>query len=306
MMAMPDPTTFAILPWRPSERRVARMFCDILHTDGTPFEGDPRYVLSRNLKRAADLGYTFYVGPELEYFYFANSETPEVLDVGGYFDLTPLDAGTDLRRETVLTLEELGIAVEASHHEVAPVPARDRPALHRRAHDGRQHDDLPPRRQGGRAQERRLRHVHAQAPARRERLRHARPPVALPRRAQRLLRRRRPLPPLRTRPQLHRRPAAPRQRDHAGHQPVGQLLQAPRPGLRGARLPLLGPPQPLRPHPRPRVQARQGERHAHRVPRRRPRLQPLPRLRRDARRRPGGHREGVPLPRSCRARTSSR
>jgi glutamine synthetase len=120
MMAMPDPTTFAVLPWRPTERRVARMFCDIIHPDGTPFEGDPRFVLRRNLKRASDLHYTFYVGPELEYFYFANSETPQVLDVGGYFDLTPLDAGTDLRRETVLTLEELGIPVEASHHEVAP------------------------------------------------------------------------------------------------------------------------------------------------------------------------------------------
>ncbi len=120
MMAMPDPTTFAILPWRPAEHRVARMFCDILHPDGTPFEGDPRYVLRRNLKRATDLGYTFYVGPELEYFYFANSEGTQVLDTGGYFDLTPLDAATDLRRDTVLTLEELGIPVEASHHEVAP------------------------------------------------------------------------------------------------------------------------------------------------------------------------------------------
>jgi glutamine synthetase len=120
MMAMPDPTTFAVLPWRPTERRVARMFCDIIHPDGTPFDGDPRFVLRRNLQRASDLHYTFYVGPELEYFYFANSETPQVLDVGGYFDLTPLDAGTDLRRETVLTLEDLGIPVEASHHEVAP------------------------------------------------------------------------------------------------------------------------------------------------------------------------------------------
>ena len=120
MMAMPDPTTFAILPWRPTERRVARMFCDIIHPDGTPFEGDPRFVLRRNLKRATDLHYTFYVGPELEYFYFASSDNPQVLDVGGYFDLTPLDAGTDLRRETVLTLEDLGIPVEASHHEVAP------------------------------------------------------------------------------------------------------------------------------------------------------------------------------------------
>src|SRR3989449_4379788 len=120
MMAMPDPTTFAILPWRPTERRVARMFCDITHPDGSPFEGDPRFVLRRNLQRATDLHYTFYVGPELEYFYFANSETPQTLDVGGYFDLTPPDACSDLRRETVLTLEELGIPVEASHHEVAP------------------------------------------------------------------------------------------------------------------------------------------------------------------------------------------
>ncbi len=120
MMAMPDPSTFAILPWRPQENRVARIFCDIQMPDGKPFEGDPRYVLRRNLKRASELGYTFYVGPELEYFYFANSETPKVLDTGGYFDLTPLDAATDLRRETVLTLEELGIPVEASHHEVAP------------------------------------------------------------------------------------------------------------------------------------------------------------------------------------------
>ncbi len=120
MIAMPDPSTFAILPWRPSERRVARLFCDVLTTDGEPFEGDPRNILRRNVKRAADLGYTFYVGPELEFFYFANAETPKPLDVGGYFDLTPLDAGTDLRRETVFTLEELGIPVETSHHEVAP------------------------------------------------------------------------------------------------------------------------------------------------------------------------------------------
>jgi glutamine synthetase len=119
-IAMPDPTTFAILPWRPQERRVARVFCDILQPDGTPFESDPRWVLRRQLKRAADLGYTFYVGPEIEYFYFANSDAPAVLDLGGYFDNTPLDAGTDLRRETVLTLEELGIPVETSHHEAAP------------------------------------------------------------------------------------------------------------------------------------------------------------------------------------------
>jgi len=120
MVAMPDPNTFVILPWRPTENRVARVFCDILLPGGQPFEGDPRYILKRNLKRAADLGYTFYVAPELEYFYFANPEDTILLDKGGYFDLTPLDAATDLRRETVLALEEVGIGVEASHHEVAP------------------------------------------------------------------------------------------------------------------------------------------------------------------------------------------
>jgi glutamine synthetase len=120
MIAMPDPATFAILPWRPRERGVARMFCDIQQPDGTPFAGDPRFVLKRQLRRAADLGYTFYVGPELEFFYFRSSEKAEGLDKGGYFDLTPLDVASDLRRQTVLTLEEMGIGVEYSHHEVAP------------------------------------------------------------------------------------------------------------------------------------------------------------------------------------------
>ena len=119
MVALPDPDTFQLLPWRPAEHAVARMFCDILRPGGEPFEGDPRYVLKRNLKRAGDMGYTFYVGPELEYFYFRDSKGTEPLDEGGYFDMTPLDAATDLRRETVLTLEEMGIGVEYSHHEVA-------------------------------------------------------------------------------------------------------------------------------------------------------------------------------------------
>ncbi len=121
MMAMPDPNTFALLPWRPKETPVARMFCDVIEPDGTPYKGDPRWVLKRNLKKAADMGFTYYVGPELEYFYFKSSEgKPEVLDKGGYFDLTPLDVASDLRRDTVLTLEEMGISVEYSHHEVAP------------------------------------------------------------------------------------------------------------------------------------------------------------------------------------------
>jgi len=120
MVALPDPDTFQLLPWRPREHRaVARMFCDILRPGGKPFEGDPRYVLKQNLKRASDMGYTYYVGPELEYFYFQDSKGTQGLDEGGYFDLTPLDTATDLRRDTVLTLEEMGIGVEYSHHEVA-------------------------------------------------------------------------------------------------------------------------------------------------------------------------------------------
>ena len=121
MIAKPDPDTFQILPWRPLEHNaVARMFCDILKPGGEPFEGDPRYVLKRNLKKAADLGFTYYVGPELEFFYFKDSKSTETLDSGGYFDLTPLDAATDLRRNTVITLEKMGIGIEYSHHEVAP------------------------------------------------------------------------------------------------------------------------------------------------------------------------------------------
>ena len=121
MVAKPDPDTFQILPWRPLEHNaVARMFCDILKPGGEPFEGDPRYVLKRNLKKAADLGFTFYVGPELEFFYFKDSKGTETLDSGGYFDMTTLDAATDLRRNTVITLEKMGIGIEYSHHEVAP------------------------------------------------------------------------------------------------------------------------------------------------------------------------------------------
>lgn len=122
MIAQPDPSTFALLPWRPSgHSAVARMFCDIIEPDRTPHGGDPRYVLKRNLSKAQELGYTFYVGPELEFYVFESPEAPpKVIDRGGYFDLTPLDVASDLRREMVLTLEEMGIGVEYSHHEVGP------------------------------------------------------------------------------------------------------------------------------------------------------------------------------------------
>ena len=120
MLAIPDPNTFCILPWRPKENAVARMFCEVTYPGGKVFEGDPRQVLKRHLAHAAKLGYTFYVGPELEFFVFKSSEAPVPIDAGGYFDLTPLDAASDLRRDIILSLEEMGIGVEYSHHEAAP------------------------------------------------------------------------------------------------------------------------------------------------------------------------------------------
>lgn len=120
MVAKPDPSTFQLIPWRQQENAVARMFCDILNPDGTPYEGDPRNVLKRNLTRLKDKGYRFLVGPELEFFYFKSENGTEILDSGGYFDLTTLDAASDLRRDTILALDAMGIDVEYSHHEVAP------------------------------------------------------------------------------------------------------------------------------------------------------------------------------------------
>jgi glutamine synthetase len=120
MIAKPDPTTFQLVPWRSGERPVARMFCDILNPDGTPYEGDPRYVFKRILNEIDREGYTFHIGPELEYFYFKDDKCTEVLDSGGYFDSRPIDLGSDLRRETIFALQAIGIQVEYSHHEVAP------------------------------------------------------------------------------------------------------------------------------------------------------------------------------------------
>ncbi|MBD3366971.1 MAG: glutamine synthetase [Candidatus Eisenbacteria bacterium] len=119
MIAKPDPATFKILPWNDGGEE-ALMFCDVLTPDGTPYEGDPRYCLKRMLERTAAMGLTYYVGPELEYFYFTSATDPGVLDHAGYFDLTPPDLGEALRKKTILALDSLGIPVEYSHHEVAP------------------------------------------------------------------------------------------------------------------------------------------------------------------------------------------
>ncbi|MGD9075697.1 MAG: glutamine synthetase family protein, partial [Desulfobacteraceae bacterium] len=120
MIAKPDPSTFQLVPWRVGDRPVARMFCDILNPDGTPYEGDPRYVFKRLLSKVAEQGYTYYLGPELEYFYFKDHKCTDIIDEGGYFDSRPLDLGSDLRRDTIFALQSMGIDVEYSHHEVAP------------------------------------------------------------------------------------------------------------------------------------------------------------------------------------------
>jgi glutamine synthetase len=134
MIAMPDPQTFAVLPWRPEDSGVGRVFCDIVTPDRQPYEGDPRQVLRRALQRADEMGFdAFNVGPELEFFLFRDDKGTDVLDRGGYFDLTTLDAGSDVRRDIVLALDRLGIHVEYTHHEVGPsqheIDMRYAPAL---------------------------------------------------------------------------------------------------------------------------------------------------------------------------------
>ncbi len=120
MLAVPDPNTFDIVPWRGDDAPVARMFCDIQHLSGDPFEGDPRFVLKRNLDRAREKGFTFYAGPEIEFFYFESATDPVPLDNAGFFDLTQSDMASELRKRTILTLEAMGIPVEYSFHENGP------------------------------------------------------------------------------------------------------------------------------------------------------------------------------------------
>jgi glutamine synthetase len=120
MLAVPDPNTFDIVPWRGEDAPAARMFCDIQHLSGDPFEGDPRFVLKRNLDRAREKGFSFYAGPEIEFFYFESADNPEPLDHAGFFDLTHTDMVSELRKRTILMLEAMGIPVEYSFHENGP------------------------------------------------------------------------------------------------------------------------------------------------------------------------------------------
>lgn len=124
MYLRPDPDTFVVFPWRLRDGGVARLMCDIYNADGSPFEGCPRIILKRQLAKAAQMGYSMQVGPELEFFLFCvddnNIPTLKTHDNAGYFDLSPVDLGEQARRDIVLTLEEMGFEIEASHHEVAP------------------------------------------------------------------------------------------------------------------------------------------------------------------------------------------
>ena len=121
MIAIPDPSTYRLMPTREGEAKVGRMICDVVTPNGEPYEGDPRYDLRRALERMRALGFdTFNVGPELEYFLFENDKGTETLDEGGYFAMTALDAATELRNETIQALESMGIGIEYHHHEVAP------------------------------------------------------------------------------------------------------------------------------------------------------------------------------------------
>lgn len=120
IIAKPDEETFRILPWQYEEGPIARIICDILNPDGTPYAGDPRYALKRVFGKAKKMGFTYNTGPEIEYFYFKGAHKPEVLDDGTYFELIPNDLANNMRNKTVRLLEDMGIPVEASHHEVAP------------------------------------------------------------------------------------------------------------------------------------------------------------------------------------------
>ncbi|MCI5711641.1 MAG: type I glutamate--ammonia ligase [Lachnospiraceae bacterium] len=124
MYLFPDLDTFTIFPWRPQQGKVARIICDVYRPDKTPFEGDPRYILKKQLEEAKKMGYTFNVGPECEFFLFHTDEDGQPTTIShekaGYFDLGPVDLGENARRDMVLTLEDMGFEIEASHHEVAP------------------------------------------------------------------------------------------------------------------------------------------------------------------------------------------
>ena len=297
VLAVPDPKTFQMLPYLSEEAPVARVVCDIFNLDGTAFEGDPRHVLRRVLDQARDQGFSFYVAPELEYFYFAQSpvaegQPPVPLDKGSYFELMGNNEATALRRETVLMLEEMGIPVEYSQHEDAPsqheidlrytdaMTMADTVMLVRvvvkemAARNGILATFMPKPLGGVQGSGM---HTHVSFS------------TATP-------------TPFTTTPTSTTFPlwqgsswraSPPRQRDNRHHEPMGQLLQAPHhvPGRptadRSARLHFLGAEQPLCIGPGPADQKGQEGLDADRVPLAGPRRQPLPGIGRHPGGRPG-------------------
>ena len=180
----PDLDTFAILPWQPSTRKTARLICDVYNPDGTPFIGDPRGVLKRVLERAGQMGYTFNVGPEMEFFLFETDEkglpTARTADAAGYFDIAPIDRGGHVRREICLMLEEMGFEIEASHQVCRRLNCRG------------QHHDVPHGGQNDRADARIARNLYAKARVWNQRQRHAHEHVAVQGRKEHLFRSERP------------------------------------------------------------------------------------------------------------------
>ncbi len=253
VLAIPDPNTFEVLPWGDPKAAEARVFCDIHNLDGTPFDGDPRQVLRRNLAAARRSGFTFYVAPDIEFFYFAPPErgqAPEPLDEGGFFDLTTTDVSGSLRKQTIRTLETMSIPVEYTFHEDSPsqheIDLRHTDALTMAdsvmtfrlvvkevaASQGVHATFMPKPLEGVQGSGMHL-HLSLFSGER-----------------ERVLRRRRRLQPVADRQAVHGRPAASRRRDHGDHEPDGQQLQAARARLRGTGAHQLGAQQPQRPDPR--------------------------------------------------------
>ena len=296
VLAVPDPDTFELLPWGEAGAAEARVFCDIHSLDGTPFEGDPRQVLRRHVQAAHDQGLTFYIAPDIEFFYFdspAEGRKPQPLDQGSYFDLTTRDVAGDLRKQTIRKLEQMSIPVEYSFHEDAPsqheIDLRHTDALTMAdsvmtfrlvvkevaASQGVHATFMPKPLEGVQGSGM---HLHmslfrgddnAFYDAADE---HSLSPLAKSFMAG-LLRARR--------------------RDHRDHQPDRQQLQAPRPRVRGSGPHQLGPQQPQRPDPGTDRQEGQPDRDPHRVPLARPGVQPVPGLQPAAGGRHARHRAGL-------------
>ena len=294
MVAIPDPGTYRMMPWREGETKVGRMICDVVTPDGQPYEGDPRYVLRRALDRMQEMGFdTFNVGPELEYFLFKDDKGTETLDEGGYFAMTTMDAASELRQETVRGLEQMGIPVEYVHHEVGPsqheIDMRFAPALEMADHTltyrlivkeiakkAGYHATFMPKPIFGENGSGMHTHQSLFTDGRNSffdaddewNLSGGRQGV-------------------------HRRPAAARARDLRGLRPVGELLQAARSGLRGAGLRRVVAAEPLGADPDPALQAGQRAGDARRDPLSRSGLQPVSDVRRAAACGARGDREGL-------------